>query len=187
MNTRQVVFCIVLAAVLLASQGLLRRPAPDRAPPPPADRGYYVIDGTLRGLAEDGAAFIEINVDRAEQQPALARVALEEVDVTYLDREAMPWRMRAEAGHITQDWRLLELRGRVRLEGLDDSGQPLALLTDHLTVMVGERRALTQSRVRIETSHGVITARGMTADLTTQRFRLEADVRGRFVAQTEAR
>lgn len=181
MSARQILLIGLLALLLGASQ-LLLRPTPEAvAEQPPADRGYYAVDATLRGLAEGGDALIEISVDRAEQQPELARVALQQVDVTYVDREAIPWRMRADAGHITADWELLELRGDVRLERLDDAiGQPLALVTDHLTVLVSARRASTQSLVRLEGPRGVLTGHGMTADLQAQRFELEAQVQGRF-------
>jgi lipopolysaccharide export system protein LptC len=181
MSPRQILFIGLLALLLVGSQMLLRQTPESVAEEPPADRGYYAVDATLRGLAEGGDALIEISVDRAEQQPELARVALQQVDVTYVDREAIPWRMRADAGHITADWELLELRGDVRLERLDDAiGQPLSLVTDHLTVLVSARRASTQSLVRLEGPRGVLTGRGMTADLQAQRFELEAQVHGRF-------
>ncbi len=182
MPIRQILIIGTLAVLALGSHFALRQPEDQPQAAPPREAGYYVVDGTMRGLADNGDALFEISARRAEQQPQLARVALEGVDVTYMDREAVPWRLRADTGHISADWRLLELKGHVRIEGTDRSGTPLALLTDNLTVMVNDRRAITQSDVRMESTDGVLTARGMTADLAAQRFELEAQVRGRFVA-----
>ncbi|MEO0424798.1 MAG: LPS export ABC transporter periplasmic protein LptC [Pseudomonadota bacterium] len=186
MPIRQILIITTLALLALASHFALRQPDQQTQASAPKEAGYYVVDGTLRGLADNGDALFEISAQRAEQQPALARVALEGVDVTYADVQEIPWRLHADRGHISADWKLLELSGRVRIEGTDSEGAPLALHTDNLTVMVNDRRAITQSDVRVVSTRGVITARGMTADLAAQWFELETDVRGRFVAAVDS-
>ncbi|MEM9383606.1 MAG: LPS export ABC transporter periplasmic protein LptC [Pseudomonadota bacterium] len=186
MTIRQTLIIATLALLALASHFVLRQPDQRAQPNAPKEAGYYVVDGTLRGLADNGDALFEISAQRAEQEPALSRVSLEGVDVTYADVQEVPWRLRANRGHISADWKFLELSGEVRIEGTDRDGAPLALYTDSLTVMVNERQAITRSDVRVVSTRGVITARGMTADLAAQWFELETDVRGRFVAAVDS-
>ncbi len=183
MNARQIAVIVLLGALALASRLLLTGPTPREAPAlPPGEAGYYVVDGTLRGMAANGEALFEISADRVQQQPLLARVALDGVDVTYVDRQAVPWRLQAAGGFISADWQLLELQGDVRVEALDEAGGAIALTTERLTVLVDARQATTRSPVRVEGGGGHITAEGMTADLASETFRLESQVRGHFDA-----
>lgn len=176
----------LLAALAVLSQWLLRGTQPQEAPPPDAPRGYYLLDGTLRGVSEGGDRLFEISAGRVVQEPALARVALERVDVTWADRDALPWRLTAEAGYVGADWRQLELRGNVRIERMGGAADRIVLETDRLTVLLEDQRAATRSTVRVAGTHGVVLAEGMTADLLAQRFELEAQVRGRFTVPGSA-
>ena len=179
MNGQRLTLLVLLAALAFSSQWLLRDSTRGQPRVPLADAGYYVVDGTLRGVSEDGEALFQISADRVQQQPALARVALDGV----ADGDALPWRMTARTGHIGSDWRQLELNGDVRIERLDRrGGDPIALSTDNLTVLLDARRATTRSQVLIAGRDGALVAEGMTADLAEQRFVLESAVSGRFIA-----
>lgn len=187
MNARRAALMVLLVAVVLTSRWLTEGEVVNEPPPPLVDAGYYVIDATLRGVSDDGEALFEIIADRIQQQPALARVALEGVTVTWADSDALPWRMTARAGTIGADWRQLELRGDVRIRRVEDVLVPLTLNTDNLTVLLEAQRATTRSEVLIAGNNGALIANGMTADLLEQRFVLESAVRGRFMADDEPR
>jgi LPS export ABC transporter protein LptC len=187
LNARRATLITLLLAVVLSSRWLTDRDVVNEPPPPLMDAGYYVLDATLRGVSDDGEALFEISADRIQQQPALARVALEGVTVTWADSDALPWRMTARAGTIGADWRQLELRGDVRISRVEDAVAPLTLNTDNLTVLLEAQRATTRSEVLIAGNNGALIANGMTADLLEQRFVLESAVRGRFVADAEPR
>jgi LPS export ABC transporter protein LptC len=187
LNQRRATLLVLLAAMVAASQWLLQDRRVDAEVQADPQIGYYLLDGTLRGVADDGSALFAISAARVQQQPALARVDLERVDVTWADNETLPWRLTAAEGSIGDDWRQLELRGDVRIEGLDDSGAPVTLETDRLTVLLAEKRATTASDVRVAGTDGAVFGTGMVADLVTQRFRLESAVRGRFMPRRTRR
>jgi LPS export ABC transporter protein LptC len=91
--------------------------------------------------------------------------------------------MTARTGVLPPDGQRLELAGDVHLSGLAvaDRGQPPPMIrTEKLTLDVDRSIASTAAPVRIDMGRNAVTARGLHADLKSDRVRLEADVSGRF-------
>jgi LPS export ABC transporter protein LptC len=145
-----------------------------------AQPGYYLRGATLQQTDETGRVELTVTAERAVQDPATRTVQAEKLRVDYFLDEPRTWRMTAREGTLPQDGQVLTLRGDVRLVGLGAGTTPPVIRTERLRLDVDASVASTRDPVRIELAPNTVTARGMRADLKTDRLRLESDVHGKY-------
>lgn len=142
--------------------------------------GFYLKDATLQQTDETGRVEMRVTAVTAVQDPATRFVRGETLRVDYFLDEPRTWVMTANAGVLPPDGQTVQLEGDVRLAGLDTGSDPAVIRTERMTLDVDASVATTQEPVRIEMGKNSITARGLRADLKTDRLQLEADVHGLY-------
>jgi LPS export ABC transporter protein LptC len=174
------VFLVGLAAGSwwLANRG--REPEEPAAAARGGQPGYYLKGATLQQTDETGRVEMRVTAATAVQDPATRVVRGETLRVDYFVDEPRTWVMTAATGKLPADGRTVELEGDVRLTGLDAGSEPAVIRTERMTLDVDASVATTAEPVRIEMGKNAITARGLRADLKTDRLQLEADVHGRY-------
>jgi LPS export ABC transporter protein LptC len=142
--------------------------------------GYYLRDATLQQTDETGRVEMRVTAATAVQDPATRAVRGETLRVDYFLDEPRTWVMTANAGTLPPDGQTVQLEGDVRLTGLDAGSEPAVIRTERMTLDVDASVATTREPVRIEMGKNAITARGLRADLKSDRLQLEDDVHGRY-------
>lgn len=176
-----------LALLLGAAAGswvLLKSSAREAAAPAPAgpeQPGYYLSDAAILGTDSDGRQLYRLEAASIRHLPASDQVTLDAVVVRYSDGSQPDWFARAKRGTIIDQGTLIRLVGEVVLQdGNADPREKLLIETDALDFRPRERRASTETDVRLTRPGVVLTATGMEADLGAERLQLKADVNGRF-------
>jgi LPS export ABC transporter protein LptC len=180
-NWRWVSITALLAA-LVVSYGVFTGQSRDDSLATGADRpqpGYYLRDAVITDTQADGSPAVRLAARRIEQNPADDSISLEDVDVDYLALEDRSWRLTADSGSVPGGSTTITFSGNVVLEGRDQP-QSAVIRTDTLSVDTRKSIASTQAPVSIEIAGHQVHARGMRADLETNRVELESDVHGRF-------
>ncbi len=171
----------------VAGTWLVRQP-PAQAPSQQATElapnpGYYLRDGRMLGLDEEGRRLYELRATMIEQQPDQQTVLLEELQIDYTANNQAPWTMLADRGLIPDSGDTIELRGNVRLQRQSTPGgrNNLAMLrTEALDFSARERTASTDAQVQLQSNGHTLHAKGLIADLEAGQVRLRSAVRGRF-------
>jgi lipopolysaccharide export system protein LptC len=141
--------------------------------------GYYLRDAVITDTQADGSPAVRLAARRIEQNPMDDSIALEDVDVDYLALENRHWRLTADSGSVPGGSSTITFSGNVVLEGRDQP-ESAVIRTDSLSVDTEKSIASTQAPVSIEIAGHRVNARGMRADLETNRVELESQVHGRF-------
>jgi LPS export ABC transporter protein LptC len=143
--------------------------------------GYYLNGAMLEQTDETGRVELRVTAANAVQDPASRIVRAESLTVEYFLDAPRTWVMTSRTGELPQDGQIIKLQGDVRLTGGGmPGGVPAVIRTDHLTLDVDRSIASTRDPVRIEMGKNAVTARGLHADLKTDRLRLESNVNGRY-------
>jgi LPS export ABC transporter protein LptC len=143
--------------------------------------GYYLRDATLEQTDETGRLELRVHAARAVQDPQTRDVRGETLRVDYFLDAPRTWIMTARRGALPPDGQTVLLEGDVRLSGLAGAeGQPAVVHTEKLKLDVDKSIASTREPVRIEFAKHSVNARGLRADLKSDRLRLESNVHGNF-------
>jgi len=142
--------------------------------------GYSARDAVLIETGADGLPMYTLRAADIREQPA--RVALlKQVEMQYRDPAGQLWHVRANEARVVDRAVQVDLSGDVAVSGLfPGTAEPLRISTDRLSVDTRSGIIETVDSVRIESSGGQLTARGLVANLREQRIRLESQVHGRY-------
>ena len=179
------VFTILAVAALAFSTWFLSSPGvPGRQQPAGAKAGrpgYYLLDAVLTDYDQSGAPSIKIAAARIDQIGGSEEIALHDIRVNYQAPGGEAWVMAGDLAHIEPGGKVVDVRGNVRLQGVDASRAGTAIISsDRMTYDVATAVASTPDDVRFDYRNQVLTARGLIADLKDRKVRLESRVSGRF-------
>jgi len=183
-SPRNITVTILLAAAALASWYLARHNSQDEGPESAVEavhRGFYLKSARILGTGPDGALLYEIQAKHAEQRGE-DEVSLTNVLINYSPASDVPWIVDADSALISQDDRLVRLRGHVRAvstEGL--SGHETEIRTEYLELDPERYLATTDERVQIRIGARSLTGTGMLASLKENKIELKSNVSGKFV------
>ena len=183
MSWRWVSLAALLAAVVIGYGAFI---GPDSAPstdeqeaPRPA---YYLQDAVVLETNAAGAPHLQLSAARIEQRQGSDDFAAEDVDVRYFGVAEREWLLSAARASVPANMQLVEFSGDVELRPSDAAGESF-LRTDALVVDMQRNVAYsTSSPVNIGFGRHTLQVRSFTADLTTEKVRLES-VNGRFKPQ----
>ncbi|HEY2591704.1 MAG TPA: LPS export ABC transporter periplasmic protein LptC [Steroidobacteraceae bacterium] len=142
--------------------------------------GYSARDAVVIETGADGLPMYTLRA--AQMQEQAARVALlKQVEMQFRDATGQLWQGRANEARVVDQAAHVDLSGDVTFSGmLPGSIEPARISTDRLSVDTRSQIIETVDAVRIESSGGQLTARGLVANLREQRIRLESQVHGRY-------
>jgi LPS export ABC transporter protein LptC len=178
---------IVLALLVVAIASLLTgRRAQDVSSPsvqvPPPQPGYYMKRARIVEMGPDGQPLYRVEAERLQQDPADNSVQMDDLKLVYHSIEARDWTLTAAHGFVPPGSRTLDLAGDVTIVGQPQPNSPSAVVrTSRLSVDTETHIATTLQRVDIEWGSRRLSTMGLTADLKTERLKLESSVHGRFV------
>lgn len=184
MSARNILLLAVLGVAAIISW-FLARPIVDEpaaaAPYDPLHQGYYLRSARIFGTGPDGSALYEILAAYAEQEDD-DRISFSDVRISYSPESDVPWTVNADSATISQNERLVTLRGHVRaLSSEGFSGNDTEIRTQYLELDPEAYIAETPERVQIRIGQRSLTATGMLASLKENRLELRSNVSGKFV------
>ncbi len=183
---------LIASLILVAALSLFaRRDNPDELPvlkraPEPPQPGYFMTDAQIVQTGEDGLPLYRMHANRIQQNPTDLTVALEDLRLTYRIGETTrvrDWTLTARNGLMPQSATGIELQGEVEISGLMPpvGEEPVTLRTPSLSVDLQGNTVHTDAPVDILWgTRGRLKATGLTADLKTERVKLES-VSGRLM------
>lgn len=185
MNLRGTIALAVLAAVAVATWLLSirgRDEVTEEADRSAITSGYYMLDATVTGTAEDGEILYRLHADEATQDETEGPVQLNRVSVRYSPGAAVPWSLTAEQGLLEPASRRIILSGGVRaVSEPDENGEVTEVTTPWLEFDPRARTASTEERVTIRIGERRLSATGMLAFLHEDRVELKSNVSGKFM------
>lgn len=143
--------------------------------------GFYLKSARILGTDDNGELLYEIKAEFAEQNKN-NEIDLLQVRISYAAGAKVPWTINADEATISDDQKLLRLRGHVSAvsnEGF--AGQVSEIRTQQMDIEPATYRAETSSRVQIRIGSRSLTATGMLALLQENRLQLKSNVSGKFV------
>jgi len=178
MNLRILVLLCVLVSVLLVSGWLHRgdENALNNNPPPP--RGYYLTNAHITQTGVDGQLRYALSANRIEQDLPTDRVNLTDLTLQFRTEHADAWQLRARTGWLDNHAQQSAFAGAVTINPSASPGT--WLLTDTLRVDLAAQTARTNDNVTLRMNEQQVTAKGLFADIKTQKLKLESQVHGIF-------
>ena len=147
----------------------------------PTSDGYYLKSARILGTGVDGHLLYEIEADYAEQKNG-EDITFRNVQIRYSDRADVPWVLNADIATISQNPKVVILKGHVRAVSAQGfGGKDTEIRTQYLELEPDAYRAETESRVQIRIGPRSLTATGMLALLQENRLELKSNVSGKFV------
>ncbi len=143
--------------------------------------GYYLQGAVLTDFDAGGAPSVKIAAERIEQIDQSSDVELHNVRLDYQSTGGQLWVMVGDHAHVQRSGKIVEVRGNVQMQGLEQGRQgPAVVNTDHISYDVDAAEVHTEGDVRIAFGPHTLTGRGLVARLNDRTMRLESRVYGRF-------
>jgi len=183
MSWRWISLAALLAALVIGYGALVeRRTAPVTSSEAPPQPGYYLKDAIITETHADGSMKMQLAARRIEQQPQDGSFILSAVHADYFQAPEREWTLSARSGFIPGDSRVLNLQGDVELRPANTAGGAF-LRTETMAIDTEKNIAYsTDSPVTIRFGQHAMIVNSFTADLSTEKIRLEA-AKGRYEPQ----
>ncbi len=181
---RTLIAASVLAIVAGTTQWLLwleREPdSGDRFVGPPRS-DYELGPFTLTALGDDGKARFTLVAPRLTRHPYLGTFDIDAPRIALAGDERGAWDLRAAHAWVNADTKLMRLTTDVRaLRTRSDGRRDVRIDTDSLTADIAANTLATADHVVVEQPGSILRGRGLKADLDTDVYVLEHEVRGRY-------
>jgi LPS export ABC transporter protein LptC len=146
------------------------------------DPGYAARDAEVIETDTEGRELYRLNAELIRQDPQSGIVELESIKMKYRTAANALWNIDAMRGTVAATGEEIQLSGKVRVAGpVGEPGRKLQLDTDRLKFETQQERITTDAPVELTWEGQVLRARGLVANLKTERVRLESKVNGRFI------
>jgi LPS export ABC transporter protein LptC len=167
---------------LAVSYGLLtRRDDDDTATvAKPRQPGYYLEDAIIIETQPDGSPRMKLSARLIQQNARDDSIALQTVRVDYLAVKERHWLLTADHGYIPPTSQRIQFRGDVEIQEVGADNTTPRVTTERLELDMDKNIARTDSPVQIAFGPHTLTARGLWADLKSEKLRLESQVNGQF-------
>lgn len=139
---------------------------------------YFVALDVVRH-DERGNPELQLNAEYAEHFENEPWIHLRHFDATGLTAES-DWRLRADAGRLSDDGVHLNAQGNVVLGRAANAVGDMTLRTEQLSINTDTQIAETRAPVTISQGNSRISGRGLWASLDDDRVRLESEVRAHY-------
>jgi lipopolysaccharide export system protein LptC len=147
-----------------------------------SDPGYAARDAEVIETDSTGRELYRLKAELIRQDPASGVVELESIKMNYRTATNAVWKVDAQQGTVATSGSEILLRGQVRVAGpIGEPGRKLQLDTDKLAIDTQQELVTTDAMVVMTWEGQVLRARGMVANLKTERVKLESKVNGRFI------
>lgn len=143
-----------------------------------ASTHYYNQDGTLSYTFKSK----KLSHFRPDDNLEASYTSAEQPDIVAYSSSA-PWHMQADSAHVDAN-HIITLNDNVQLEHVGEDGTTTTMETSELVFDADKKLAYTSETVTIASPLGMITAKGMRADMATRNIKLLSRVKGRHQPQT---
>lgn len=146
------------------------------------DPDYFISDFKATMYDKSGAANYRITAQHLEHFPDTDTVEIQHLIVEYIDTTQLVWQATAEAGIGYKNTEIMHLSGNVKIKRqTPDPDKNLVMETDKLRIDFANRRASTDTKVKITGKNSTINAIGMDVNLDTGTLSLRSRARGHYV------
>ncbi|HEY1891606.1 MAG TPA: LPS export ABC transporter periplasmic protein LptC [Steroidobacteraceae bacterium] len=174
------IVAVIVASLLLAGQQN-GAPSSTTVRRTPGDEGYSAQNARVVQAGADGLPLYTVNAATIRQLPDQDQVQLTQVQMTFRDRNGVPWSATADQGTLQQAAGQIALSGNVHVSGTPpDSPQPAQISTDALAVDLHSYIVTTHDPVILLWAGRRESAVGLSANLKDYRVDLESAVHGTF-------
>ncbi len=186
MNTRLLIGLLIVAAIVavlwlgsdVRNEGTEQTAAAEEE----LDPGYAARDAEVIETDAEGRELYRLNAELIRQDPKTGIVELEAIKMNYRTAANALWNIAALRGTVAATGEEILLNGKVRVAGpVGEPGRTLQLDTDRLKFNTQQELITTDAPVELTWEGQILRARGLVANLKTERVRLESKVNGRFI------
>lgn len=141
----------------------------------------FVVDSEYLSFSETGHLDTRIESPRVEQFETDQLITMQQPQATLFGEAGdASWEVQAREGEFLQSRNLMQLTGDVRVVRLAQTGSPMSLFTQALTLDNESRTAYTSEPVEINDALGVTRAIGLKAWIDERILELNSQVEGRY-------
>lgn len=174
---------IALLLAALASGWLLWRPSGNEAgATAAAGRSDYVLrDFELVALDNEGKEAFTLRAPLLQETPGARTMDLTTPLFLLPDKQGQYWEVRAKTGWVSAKQDEIRLRGDVHAKGERGASGPTDFRTQELNIFPDSDRATSTVAVNITQPGSIIDGHGLEVDLASKRYKLQSQVRSRYV------
>jgi len=179
MNTREIIFSLILLALAGALWQLLKDETPaviDDTPLQKPVPGYYLNNAELTRYNKDGQAEYTISAEKIEQDLATDNLNLTKIHVNY--HAQSNWVIKADNAVLPANRENISFQGNV--SAAQGNTSATSFKSDSLTYNIAQQVLSTQDSIQAIKGQQVITATGMQLDMKNERIKLLSKVKIRF-------
>ena len=180
MNTREIIFSIILLALAGVLWQLLKDEDPAVIPnntSQDAIPGYYIDAAVLTRYNKNGQAEYTITAEKIKQDLASNNLNLSNIQVNYHAQGS--WIVKADNAVLPATRESIRFLGNVT--AAQDNKSNTSFKSNSLNYNIANQILSTQDTIRAIKGQQVITANGMTLDMKNERIKLLSQVKIRFL------
>lgn len=180
MNTREILFSIILLVLAGALWQLLKEQDPVLTPISTSQEsipGYYLDTAVLTRYNKNGQAEYTITAEKIEQDLASNNLNLSNIKVDYHAQGS--WVVKADNAVLPASRDNIKFSGNV--SAAQDSTSSTSFTSNSLNYNIENQILSTQDSIQAIKGQQVITANGMTLDMKNERIKLLSRVKIRFL------
>lgn len=175
-----IVFAVVAFIVLWLVLGRGEQLVPTTPPETSLDPDFYMSGVDSIQYDETGQPRYQLFANQMSHFPHNDITEITLPHIIIYNKNGSPWRLSSLYGQILPAGDSVELWEEVEVNYEPPDDNYLKLSTDSLRIFPRKEYAETYQAVMIESPRGTTSARGLQADLQTNRLRLLAKVRGQY-------
>lgn len=152
----------------------------EEARPESLDPDFYMTDVDSLQYSESGEPRYQMTASQMSHYPHNDITEITVPHMIVYQEDGSPWRLSSLYGQILPGGDIVELWDEVEVRYEPVGQNPTQMTTESLRIFPKREYAETYQAVTIESPQGTTTARGMQADLKTNRLKLLAKVNGEY-------
>ena len=137
---------------------------------------YIVKDAKLYGTNTEGEFLYKIVAKKAQANNADRQIYLDQVFLDYDGDQNIDWRITSEKGQLLSNSNVLALSGNVTVQSLSNENNMTTISTDYLEINPNTYTIATNRDVLIELDNNKIEAKGLTAQLKSNRLNFISNI-----------
>ena len=137
---------------------------------------YIVKDAKLYGTNTEGEFLYTIVAKKAQANNADRQIYLDQVFLDYDGDQDIDWRITSEKGQLLSNSNVLALSGNVTVQSLSNENNMTTISTDYLEINPNAYTIATNRDVLIELDNNKIEAKGLTAQLKSNRLNFVSNI-----------
>jgi len=178
------VVVLVITGISIWLRQRVETPPGQVAPEVRHDPDYFLENFNITVYQANGTPAYNVDAAHLNHYPDDDTLSFRKLKIAYRDDQQHDWTTTADTGTALQNIQVMHLNGNVRIQRQTrKSDQEFTITTDTLRIDFPNKRASTESEVKIVSKNSTIQAMGMNVDLAAGQLTLLSEARGHYVPQ----